>query len=127
MIPEAAQALIPALVLALRTHAPDLGRWAPYLAAQVDHETGCGWKPKSCWNTRAELKTAREQGVGLPQITRVFGRFDSLGDLRAKHPVALRGVDWNTSKLYEVDVQMAILALKQAGSFASVRHMTSSR
>lgn len=127
MIPAAAVALIPALVLALRDRAPDVAPWAPYIAAQVDHETGCGWKPKSCWNPRAELKTARERGVGLAQITRVYGRFDALAELKAKHPDALAGVDWSSQRLYDPQVQLTILALKQADTFARVRHMTTDK
>lgn len=120
-IPAAAVALIPSLVLALSQHAPGVAAWAPYFAAQIDHETGCGWRPAFCWNPRAELKTSREHGVGLPQITRVYGRFDALAELRAKHPDALRGVEWGAPALYNAKTQMTILALKQADTWGRVR------
>jgi len=66
------------------------------LAAQIDHETGCGWSKTKCWNPRTEFKTSREQGVGLGQITRVFGRFDALAEMRQAHRAELAGWSWDT-------------------------------
>ena len=80
------------------------------LAGQVDHETACPIKTK-CWNPRVEFKTTREQGVGLGQITRVFGRFDAAAEMRAKHAQELSSFTWNDG-VYDPKLQIRALVLK---------------
>lgn len=60
-----------------------VGHPAPhFLAALVEQETGpC--PGRSCWNPKARLKTAREEGAGLSQLTKAYRadgsiRFDTL-------------------------------------------------
>ena len=50
------------------------------LGAQIEQETCSSLKSKSCWSPHAELRTSRERGVGLGQITRT-ARFDSLSEI----------------------------------------------
>lgn len=68
-------------------------------AAQVDVETCASPRHRMCWSPTARLKTSREEGYGLGQITRAWDkqgrlRFDSLTELRAKHMEALAGWSW---------------------------------
>lgn len=81
------------------------------MAGQVDHETACP-QPRKCWNPRAEFRTVREQGVGLGQITRVFGRFDALAEMRAAHLAELAG--WSWESVGDARYQLRALVLKNS-------------
>lgn len=71
-----------------------------YLAAQIEQETGPCPSRKSCWNSAAELKTCREQGVGYYQLTRAYTagclvvRFDTLTETVNHYPTELKGLSW---------------------------------
>lgn len=88
------------------------------LAAQIDHETGCGWRAKACWNPRTEFKTSREQGVGLGQITRVFGRFDALAEVRQAHRAELAG--WSWQNVHDARYQLRAVVLKNADNYKAI-------
>lgn len=65
----------------------------------IEHESACP-RPSSCWRPTARLKSAREEGAGLGQLTRAWRsdgslRFDKLGEMREAHP-ALRELSWST-------------------------------
>jgi hypothetical protein len=87
------------------------------LAGQIDHETACPIKTK-CWNPRVEFKTSREQGVGLGQITRVFGRFDAAAEMRAAHRQELEGFTWSGESIYDAKLQLRALVLKNRDNHA---------
>lgn len=94
---------------------------AHLLAGQVDHETACPIKTK-CWNPRVEFKTSREQGVGLGQITRVFGRFDAASEMRAAHRQELDGFTWSNG-IYDPRLQIRALVLKNRDNHALLAPM----
>ena len=106
--PAAALPLLPVLLAEQRAWAPALP--PSVLAAQVEQETCITLKSRGCWSPRAELRTARERGVGLGQITKT-ARFDGLTDLRRANPVALAGWDWASPALYDPARQLRGLAL----------------
>ena len=81
------------------------------LGAQVEQETCVSLKSPRCWSPRAELRTSRERGVGLGQITKT-SRFDALAEIRAANPHALKGWDWNRDALYDPRFQLRALVLK---------------
>ncbi|MGL4233184.1 MAG: hypothetical protein ACRDAM_15810 [Casimicrobium sp.] len=87
------------------------------LAGQIDHETACPIKTK-CWNPRVEFKTSREQGVGLGQITRVFGRFDAVAEMRALHRQELEGFTWSSEGIYDPKLQLRAVVLKNRDNHA---------
>lgn len=94
------------------------------LAGQIDHETACPSK-KNCWSERAEFKTSREQGVGLGQITRVFGRFDAASEMRALHRQELEGFTWSgpsgdatDAGIYNAKLQLRAVVLKNRDNHA---------
>lgn len=86
-------------------------------AGQIDHETACPLKSK-CWNPGVQFKTSREQGVGLGQITRVFGRFDALAELRAAHRAELLGWSWDT--VHDARYQVRALVLKNGDNYKAI-------
>lgn len=84
------------------------------MAAQVEKETCITLKHSKCWSPRAELKTARENGIGFGQATRAYNadgtiRFDKISELAAAHPEALRGWTWDTR--YDPEYQLRGLVL----------------
>lgn len=97
-VPDRAQLYAPALVTAQRAAWPVAPKpWT--LAGLVEQETCITLRHSSCWNPNAQLRTSREQGVGLGQFTRAWTangalRFDTLSELAAKHP-SLRGWGWH--------------------------------
>ena len=93
------------------------------LGAQIEQETCSSLKSKSCWSPHAELRTSRERGVGLGQITRT-ARFDSLSEVVASNRQALSGWGWS-SNLYDPKYQLRALVLKDRQSY-SMTHGASS-
>jgi hypothetical protein len=89
------------------------------LAGQISNETACP-RAKSCWLPTAQLKSAREEGAGFPQLTRTYRadgsiRFDALQELVERHP-ALRELTWETVYL-RPDLQMRAYLLKAHDDF----------
>jgi hypothetical protein len=103
-MPERAREHLPVLVAEQRAHWPQAP--APYtMAGQVEAE--------SAWRANAELRTAREWGAGLAQLTRAYGasgevRFDRLADARRLHP-SLAG--WTWDERFDVARQLRALVL----------------
>jgi hypothetical protein len=85
------------------------------LAALVEQESCVSLKSRSCWNPAAKLKTSREEGAGLGQITRAYRadgslRFDSLEGLREQYAPELAGFSWGN--VYQrPDLQLRALVL----------------
>lgn len=70
-----------------------------YLAALVEQESCISLKSKGCWNPSAKLKTSREEGAGMGQITRAWRadgslRFDALDGLRKQYGGAMGELSW---------------------------------
>ena len=110
---RAAHALLPVLRAEIRTSWPSHPMPA-YMGGLVEHETACP-RPSQCWKPTAQLRTAREEGAGLGQLTRAWYpngklRFDALAEMRAAHP-GLAELDWAT--IYQrPDLQLRALVLK---------------
>lgn len=98
--------------------------WSPkasYLASLIEHESCISLKHSRCWNPKSRLRSAREEGAGLGQITRAFRsdgsiRFDALTELKQKHPIALAELSW-----YNVytrpDLQIRAVVLKMRDNY----------
>lgn len=86
-----------------------------YVPSLVEHESCITLKHKKCWNSLSRLKTAREEGAGLGQVTRAFNpdgsvRFDTLGEMAKRYKVELREAKWET--IYQrPDIQLRIMIL----------------
>jgi hypothetical protein len=71
-----------------------------FLASQVEQESCISLTHSKCWNPNVQLKTSREWGRGLGQVTTAYNsdgtvRFDKQEELRLKFP-SLRG--WTTDR-----------------------------
>ena len=76
---------------------PDL----PALAGLVEQESCISLRSSRCWNPAARLKTAREEGAGMGQVTRAYRadgslRFDSLAEAVDRYGSDLAGLSWGT-------------------------------
>lgn len=116
-LPGSAQQYVRALVKEQTVYWPNM--YAPsLLASQVEQETCVSPTHRMCWNPKAELRTRREQGVGLGQLTRAFHldgttRFDALAEVVAQNPKALNGLTWQNR--YDPALQLRALVLKDFG------------
>lgn len=102
VIPPNASQILPLVVQEVDLYFPDIPH-VEYLPALFEHESCITIKHRRCLRTDAELRSLREQGVGISQITRTFNpdgtvRFDSLGDMKRLHKDALRSVSWENIK-----------------------------
>lgn len=72
-----------------------------YLGALVEKESCYTLTSKRCWDPTSRLKTDREEGAGLFQLTKAYKsngalRFDTLTDLSRKYSKYLRDLSWST-------------------------------
>lgn len=118
-IPDNAKKYIPLLKAEQGAYWPHMPMPST-LAAQVEQETCISLKSPRCWSPRTELKTARERGVGLGQITKT-ARFDALDEIRRAYPSALAGWDWNSEKLYDPQYQLRALVLKDLQGWKTIQ------
>ena len=108
-VPAQALQVLPVLGAEVSQHWPDAPDWALF-AGQIEKESCITLKHSKCWNPRAELRTSREQGIGLGQVTRT-ARFDSLAELRSQFPRELAGWSWDSPTLYDPAFQVRALLL----------------
>lgn len=85
------------------------------LAGLVEQESCTSLKSPKCWNPEAKLKTRREEGAGMGQITRAYRqdgstRFDALADLRGRYGGELGELSW--SNVYQrPDLQLRAIVI----------------
>lgn len=118
-IPPQAHQHLPVLRAELEREFPGVPHRG-YAGGLIEHESGCFALKKKCWNPRSELKSAREQGAGLGQITRAYRadgtqRFDALQEMVDRYP-QLKG--WNWGNVFDrPDMQMRAVVLKVREDF----------
>lgn len=99
MIPKAASALLPLLWLEVCATFPAFEAPAVF-AGQIEAESCITATHPKCWNPSAELKTSREYGFGLGQITKAYRadgsvRFDNFVEAKRKYR-ELKDWTWET-------------------------------
>lgn len=126
-IPEQAMQYLPVLSTQVKDVMP--GFHAPeYFGALVEHESGCPGIKSMCWNPKARLKSAREEGAGLSQITRAYKedgslRFDALAETRKLDPRGLNELRWDT--VYErPDLQLRVMVVMTRQNWNRVGKLT---
>jgi len=91
------------------------------LGSLIEHESCISLTHSRCWNPKSRLKSAREEGAGLGQITRAYRpdgsvRFDALAEIRSKHKNELYELSW--SNVYErPDLQIRAVVLKSKDNY----------
>jgi len=96
-----------------------------YVPALIEHESCISLKHSRCWNSTSELRSKREQGLGLGQTTRAFRedgsvRFDILTDMRKKYINELKEANWETFK-YRPDLQIRLTVLLLKENYKGLR------
>jgi hypothetical protein len=94
------------------------------LAAQVEQETCPSLRSVQCWSERAELKTSREHGIGLGQITRT-ARFDTLSALKRQYGALL--ANWSWAAPYNPVLQARALVLQDKQCYSPLRGIANNR
>lgn len=124
-IPRGAQLYAPQLATEQQRLWPD--HPAPEtLAGLVEQESCLSLTHPRCWNPASRLKTSREEGAGMGQITRAWRPngtlwFDSLADMRTRHP-ELQG--WAWSNVYtRADLQLRAIVLMSRDNYWALRRV----
>lgn len=117
-IPERAYQYLPTVKSSSKRLMPYLSTpW--YFAGLIEHESCISLKHSRCWSPTSELKTSREHGVGLGQITRAWRsdgtlRFDSLEEMRRRYPEELGEWNWSNAKeRYDLQISAIVLMIRQ--------------
>lgn len=121
-VPDRALQYLPILVEQQHAIWPD-APMPSFLAAQVEQESCISLKHSKCWNPSAQLKTSREWGRGLGQVTTAYRadgsiRFDKQAELRALFG-SLRG--WTTERWADPRYQLTALVEMDRSIFNRVR------
>lgn len=119
-IPPRAHEHLPTLGAQVREVWPAMPR-PGYFGALIEHESCISLKHSRCWSPTSRLKSEREEGAGLGQLTRAFHadgstRFDALADARRLDARGLNELRWET--VYQrPDLQMRVIVLMTRANY----------
>jgi hypothetical protein len=116
LIPTLALLYLPVLKYEQVTYWPEAPK-VEWLAGQVEKETCITLKHGKCWNPRAELKTDREYGFGLGQLT-VTPKFNNFEESK-KWDKGL--ADWKWEDRYNPNYQLRALVVYMRNLNRSVK------
>lgn len=127
-VPVNAKQQLPTLISAQRAIWPE-APMPEFLAGQVEQESCITLKHSKCWNPTAQLKTSREWGRGLGQVTTSYRadgtvRFDKQEELRQQFP-SLAG--WTTAKWADATFQLTAIVEMDKSIYARQRDTYSDR
>lgn len=86
-------------------------------AAQIQQETCASLRSKKCWSPHAELKTSREYGFGLGQLT-ITSRFDNFKAAKKLHPLLK---DWEWGNRYDAAYQLRTMILMDKQAYSTFK------
>jgi hypothetical protein len=89
-----------------------------YIPSLIEHESCISLTSKKCWDPTSRLKTSREEGAGVGQLTRTYNpdgsiRFDTLADVRRAHMAELKDLSWsNVYQRPDLQIKTMIIMLR---------------
>ncbi len=124
-IPPKAIPLIPVLKDVINEYWPTMPMRSA-IAAQIEQESCISLTHKKCWDPRAELKTSREQGVGLGQFTRAWDkqgklRFDAVQEMVDQNPELK---EWGWKNVYDPKLQLTAILIKNRINYSKITWKT---
>jgi hypothetical protein len=128
-VPPQALLYFPVIKQEQEQYFPELPKPA-YFPALIEHESCISLKHKRCWNPASQLKSAREEGAGLGQITRTYNkdgslRFDLIKELRNQYKNDLKEMSWST--IYQrPDLQIRSMILLSRSNYRALSTITDS-
>jgi hypothetical protein len=98
------------------------------LPSLIEHESCISLTNSRCWSPTSQLKTQREEGAGLGQITRAYDktgklRFDALTEIKNKHQ-SLNEFTWE-NVYSRPDLQIRAVILKSKDNYNTLSMVTS--
>jgi hypothetical protein len=92
-----------------------------YFGALIEHESCISLTHSRCWSPTSQLKSQREIGIGLSQLSKAYNpdgsvRFDVLSDLAKRHKQELKELSWNTVR-DRPDLQIRAMILLSRGNY----------
>lgn len=126
-VPEKAKEYIPLLKKEIDKTLPDF-KEPYYFGGLIEQESCVSLTSSRCWDPKSRLKTSREEGAGLGQLTRAYNsngtlRFDSLKDIRLKYMNDLRDLTWKNI-YYRPDLQIKSLLLLWNENYSKLYNIT---
>ena len=125
-LPKNAVPLIPVLSDTLDQLWPNMSMRS-FMGAKIEQESCISLTHSKCWSPYAELKTAREYGFGLGQITVAYKkdgseRFNVWKDLTKLDPVLKK--KWTWENRFDSTMQIRATVIKSKMSYDAVRFTT---
>lgn len=120
-LPKNAQKYLPALDDQINVVWPTMPQRS-VMGALIEQETCISLKHSKCWNPRAELKTSREYGFGLGQLTIAYRsdgsvRFNKWQELKDKYAEL---ANWEWESRYDASMQMRAILLMNRECFGRI-------
>lgn len=106
LLPPKANQYLPVLTDEVSRHWPAIPS-APAMGAQVEQESCVSLRSPRCWDPTVELKTDREYGFGLPQIT-ITAKFNNFEAAKQLDP-SLR--NWRYEDRFQAAPQLRTMVL----------------
>lgn len=113
--PPLAKKYLPTLKAEIIQFWPDLPVYS-VLAAQVEQESCISLRSKRCWNPVVELKTDREYGFGLGQLT-VTSKFNAFEEVKQLDP-SMKGWQWENR--FDPAYQLRAIVLKNRYNYRRI-------
>ena len=86
------------------------------IAGQIEQETCISLKRKKCWNPKTELKTSREYGFGLGQLT-ITSKFNGFEEVKQYKELK----DWQWEDRYNPEMQIRGVLLKDRIAYNMIK------
>lgn len=125
-VPKNATTHLSELKLAINKHWPTLST-PSVIGGQIEKESCITLTHSRCWNSKVELKTSREYGFGLGQITTAYDkfgnvRFNKFQELKRQFATDLKG--WHWDNRFDASYQMTTIVLMDRDLYHRVSPLT---